>query len=75
MTESQLPIEVPLQDIAYRIIKEDIVTCKLAPNQRLTEVQLSTRYNIGKAPIRIGKLLDEMKRLLHLGLHELWLTR
>ncbi len=65
MSEVELPLEAPLQDIAYRMIKDDIVTCQLAPNERLTEVQLSSRYNMGKAPIRSGLL-----RLCHEGLVE-----
>jgi len=65
MPASRLSVEAPLQDIAYRMIKDDIVSCKLAPNERLTEVQLSARYEMGKAPVRSGLL-----RLCHEGLIE-----
>jgi len=41
-----------LGEQAYRRIKEDIVWCRLAPGQELSETGLSEMYGFGKGPIR-----------------------
>ncbi len=41
-----------LGEQAYRRIKEDIVWCRLAPGQELSEASLSEMYGFGKGPIR-----------------------
>ena len=52
-----------LNDIAYRTIKDDIISCALQPGQDISEGVLSARYRMGKAPIR-----SAMMRLRQEGL-------
>ena len=52
-----------LNDIAYRTIKDDIISCALRPGQDISEGVLVARYRLGKAPIR-----SAMMRLRQEGL-------
>ena len=52
-----------LNDIAYRTIKDDIISCALRPGQDISEGVLVARYRLGKAPIR-----SAMTRLRQEGL-------
>lgn len=44
--------ETKLSDLAYSRIKRDVVDCVLRPGSAVTEMQLTRRYNLGKAPVR-----------------------
>ena len=44
--------EPNLNDIAYRTIKDDIISCALQPGEEISESMLVTRYAMSKAPIR-----------------------
>ena len=50
-------------DSAYEQIKYDIIHLQLAPGEKLSEVMLSKRYNVSRAPIR-----DALRRLQEDGL-------
>ena len=52
-----------LNEIAYRTIKDDIISCALQPGEDISEGVLATRYRLGKAPIR-----SAMMRLRQEGL-------
>ena len=52
-----------LNDIAYRTIKDDIISCALPPGEDVSEGVLAARYGMGKAPIR-----SAMARLRQEGL-------
>ena len=52
-----------LNDIAYRTIKDDIISCALQPGEDVSEGVLAARYRLGKAPIR-----SAMMRLRQEGL-------
>ena len=52
-----------LNDIAYRAIKDDIISCALQPGEDISEGVLAARYRLGKAPIR-----SAMMRLRQEGL-------
>ena len=41
-----------LSDQAYLLIRNDILRCELMPGESITEIQLTLRYETGKAPIR-----------------------
>jgi DNA-binding GntR family transcriptional regulator len=41
-----------LNEIAYRTIKDDIVSCALQPGEEISETVLVARYGLSKAPIR-----------------------
>ena len=41
-----------LNDIAYRAIKDDIISCALQPGAEISEAVLVARYGMSKAPIR-----------------------
>ncbi len=61
---STVPAEtVSLGDAAYRQLRSDIVSCRLAPGQRLTERSLAEGTGFGISPIR-----DALTRLDHEGL-------
>ena len=45
-----------LNDIAYRTIKDDIISCVLQPGEDVSEGALAARYRLGKAPIRSAML-------------------
>jgi DNA-binding GntR family transcriptional regulator len=61
---SVLPAEtLSLGDAAYRQLRSDIVSCRLAPGQRLTERSLAEGTGFGISPIR-----DALTRLDHEGL-------
>jgi DNA-binding GntR family transcriptional regulator len=57
---AQEPQTLPLGEAAYRQIRADIVSCRLAPGQRLTERGLAARTGFGVAAIR-----DALTRLDH----------
>ncbi len=42
----------PLSEQAYQLIKNDIVTCKLAPGQMIGQAALNQTYQVGVTPIR-----------------------
>ena len=41
-----------LNDTAYRVLKNEILLCRLAPGGDVSEALLAERYGFGKAPIR-----------------------
>jgi DNA-binding GntR family transcriptional regulator len=41
-----------LTEEAYRLLKDEILECRLAPGERLTEAAVSARLGIGKTPTR-----------------------
>ncbi len=62
MTDPSEP-RVSLGEAAYRRVRGDIISCRLAPGQRLTEKQLATDIGLGISPVR-----DALTRLSHEGL-------
>ncbi|WP_158263173.1 GntR family transcriptional regulator [Amycolatopsis sp. CA-128772] len=54
---------VSLNEAAYRRLRGDIIACRLAPGQRLTEKQLAADLGFSTAPLR-----DALTRLDHEGL-------
>lgn len=54
---------IPLGESAYRQLRADIVSCRLAPGQRLTERGLAASTGFGMTPIR-----EALTRLDHDGL-------
>ena len=54
---------VSLGETAYRRLRADIISCRLAPGQRLTERGLAMETGLGVSPIR-----DALTRLDHDGL-------
>jgi DNA-binding GntR family transcriptional regulator len=52
--------ETRQSDIAFEMLKADIVACRLAPGAGVTEGELAERYRLGKAPIRfaLARLAD-----------------
>lgn len=62
MTEVKLD-PAPLREVAYRLLKADILACRLAPGQRITERQLAAETGLGISPIR-----EALTRLDHEGL-------
>jgi DNA-binding GntR family transcriptional regulator len=53
----------PLNEVAYRRLRADIIACRLPPGQRLTERSLAARTGFGISSIR-----DALTRLAHDGL-------
>lgn len=41
-----------LNEMAYRTIKEDIISCALQPGEAISQAVLAARYELSKAPIR-----------------------
>jgi DNA-binding GntR family transcriptional regulator len=54
---------VSLGETAYRRLRADIITCRLAPGQRITERGLAFKTGLGTSPIR-----EALTRLDHDGL-------
>ena len=52
-----------LNEAAYRRLRDDIIACRLAPGQRLTERQVAAETGFGMSPLR-----DALARLDHEGL-------
>ncbi len=52
-----------LTDRAYERIRQDIITCAIAPGTEVSEPQLCAQYGLGKAPVRMA-----LNRLAHDGL-------
>lgn len=50
-----------LTEMAYLVIKRDIVRCELEPGRQVTEEQLAQRYEVGRAAVRaaIKRLYQE----------------
>ena len=61
--EGEQPANRNLNDIAYRTIKDDIISCALQPGADISEGVLVARYGMGKAAIR-----SAMMRLRQEGL-------
>jgi len=53
-----------LNEIAYRTIKADIISCALQPGQDISEGVLAARYRLGKAPIRSAMMRLRQERLI-----------
>ncbi len=62
MTDLSEP-RISLGEAAYRRLRGDIIACRLAPGQRLTEKQLAADTGFSLAPLR-----DALTRLDHEGL-------
>lgn len=58
-----IPSSLPLADAAYERLRADIIACRLAPGQRITERALAKETGFGVSPIR-----DALTRLDHDGL-------
>ena len=54
--EGEPAAEGNLNDIAYRTIKDDIISCALQPGGDVSEGVLAARYGLGKAPIRTAMM-------------------
>jgi DNA-binding GntR family transcriptional regulator len=52
-----------LSDRAYERIRQEIITCAIAPGTEISEAQLVAHYKLGKAPVRMA-----LNRLAHDGL-------
>jgi len=53
----------PMSEVAFALIKRDIVRCGIAPGSRVTEGQLAERYGLGRAAVRAA-----LSRLYQAGL-------
>lgn len=62
VTDASEP-RITLGEAAYRRLRGDIIACRLAPGQRLTEKQVAADYGFSLAPLR-----DALTRLDHEGL-------
>ncbi len=62
MTDAAEP-RVSLNEAAYHRLRGEIIACRLAPGQRLTEKQLAADFKFSIAPLR-----DALTRLDHEGL-------
>ena len=51
---AQLPVRQSesLNDYVYRVLKNEILLCNLAPGVEISEAHLTERYNLSKAPLR-----------------------
>lgn len=47
-----MPARTALREQVYEQIKQDIITCKLAPGEPLSESQFLGRFQVSKTPIR-----------------------
>ena len=45
-------IETRQSDIAFEMLRNDIVACRIAPGSSVSEAELASRYKLGKAGIR-----------------------
>jgi len=54
--EFAIPTDSRLSDVAYRMIKDQIIRCELAPGAEVTESELAQLCELGKAPIRAALL-------------------
>ncbi len=62
--EAEAAVEtVTLSEAAYRQLRQEIIACRLAPGQRLTERQLAEELGFGLSPVR-----DALTRLDQEGL-------
>ena len=43
---------VPVNQQIYRTLRQDIVTCAIAPGAFLSEKEISTRFNVSRQPVR-----------------------
>lgn len=57
------PPRISLGELAYRRLRNEIISCQLAPGQRLTEKQLAADMGFGSSPVR-----EALTRLDHDGL-------
>jgi DNA-binding GntR family transcriptional regulator len=55
-------VKVSLSDQAYRVIKDDIITCTLEPGEQIAQQQLAEKYQLGMTPIR-----EALQRLVQEG--------
>jgi DNA-binding GntR family transcriptional regulator len=57
-------VTIPLlTERAYERLRHDIISCAIPPGSEISETQLSTHYNLGKAAVRVA-----LTRLSHDGL-------
>ena len=53
MTDSfEFLSNVPVNQQIYRTLRQDIVTCAIAPGAFLSEKEISTRFNVSRQPVR-----------------------
>ncbi len=62
-SRSAAPAIPLLTDRAYERIRQDIITCAVAPGTEISESQLCAQHRLGKAPVRMALI-----RLAHDGL-------
>lgn len=53
--------EALLSERAYKALRDDVMLCRLAPGERVSESQLADRLGFGKAPVRtaLARLCQE----------------
>jgi DNA-binding GntR family transcriptional regulator len=50
-----MPAAIPLlTERAYERLRRDIITCVIAPGSEISEAQLCSQYDLGKAPVRVA---------------------
>jgi len=48
----------PMANVAYNLLKQDILSCVLEPGQQIVQAQIAEKYNLGLTPTR-----EALKRL------------
>lgn len=62
--EANRPASVSLRQKVYEQIKSEIITCKLAPGEPLSESQFLERFQVSKTPIREALTSLQQDRLV-----------
>lgn len=59
-----LEAQAPLRDQVYEELRADILACRLAPNDVITENQVAERYAVSRSPVREALTRLSRERLL-----------
>ncbi|MFW6035549.1 MAG: GntR family transcriptional regulator [Halothermotrichaceae bacterium] len=54
----------PLRKQVYKVLREAIITAKIAPGTRLTEVEMADQLNVSRTPVREAFRMLELEELI-----------
>lgn len=61
---------LPAADQVYRVLRNEIITCRIAPNEAISENRLCAMFNVSRSPVRVA-----VTRLAEDGLIEIFPQR
>ena len=73
--ETRIPLSIAIPENLAKILEEEIILGRLAPNTRLTEEEVAARYSVSRSPVREAlRLLERDGLVLRAARRGIWVS-